>query len=80
MLFVLVCIGIIAGVALVAAGRLDRLPEVEPDRRPPGASPAFDVVARGYRMDEVDEVVAALLAENASLRARAARGTAPSAG
>ena len=78
-LFVLLCVGIIAGVALVAAGRLDRLPDAEPDRRPPGSGPAFDVVPRGYRMDEVDAVVTALMAENASLRARAA-GRPPTAG
>lgn len=68
LLFVVVCIGVIAGVALVAAGRLDRLPDAPGDRRPPGGDPAFDVVARGYRMDEVDAVIEGLRAENARLR------------
>lgn len=68
LLFVVVCIGVIAGVALVAAGRLDRLPEAPVDRRAPGGEPAFDVVARGYRMDEVDAVIEGLRAENARLR------------
>ena len=77
-LFVLVCVGVIAGVALVASGRLDRLPEADPDRRPDGPGPAFDVVPRGYRMDEVDAVIEGLLAENAALRART--GQAPSRG
>ena len=71
-LFVLLCIGVIAGVALVAAGRLDRLPEAAPDRRPEGLTadglPAFDVVARGYRMDEVDAQIADLQAEIERLR------------
>ena len=70
-LFVLVAIAVVAGVAMVAAGRFDRLGEAIPDRAPetdPDGSPRFDVVARGYRMDEVDAVVTALREENARLR------------
>lgn len=71
-LFVILVVGVIAGVAVVAAGRLDRLPEAEADRRPePGSGVgqvAFDVVPRGYRMDEVDSVIAELQAENLRLR------------
>ena len=83
-LFVLLCIGVIAGVALVAAGRLDRLPEAAPDRRPEGLTaaglPAFDVVPRGYRMDEVDALVEGLLRENARLRAQGPGGASGSPG
>jgi hypothetical protein len=80
-LFVLLVIGVIAGVALVAAGRLDRLEEPLPDRRPerdPATGqegPVFDVVPRGYRMDEVDAVITSLRQENARLRAEG--GSAP---
>lgn len=69
MLFVLLVVAVIAGVALVAAGNLDRLEDVAPDRRP-AAGPTFDVVPRGYRMDEVDAVIAELQEENARLRGR----------
>jgi DivIVA domain-containing protein len=37
-------------------------PEVDPDH------PRFDVVFRGYRMDEVDAVIERLRAENARLK------------
>lgn len=70
-LFVLVAVAVIAGVALVADGRFDRMPEADPDRRPSGGEPAFDVVVRGYRMDEVDATIAELRDENARLRAAA---------
>ncbi|CAB4960949.1 MAG: DivIVA domain-containing protein [Actinobacteria bacterium] len=58
-LFVLVAMAVIAGVGLAAAGRLGTLPEAVPDRRPegPASDPSFDVVLRGYRMDEVDAVI-----------------------
>lgn len=70
-LFALVVIAVVATSAVVAAGRLDRLPLDEPDRAPAGPldDPRFDVVARGYRMDEVDQTVAALTDEIARLRA-----------
>lgn len=70
-LFVLIAVVVVAGVAMVAAGRFDRLGEAVPDRAPdtaPDGSPRFDVVARGYRMDEVDAAIAALREENARLR------------
>ncbi|MFM8155348.1 MAG: DivIVA domain-containing protein [Actinomycetes bacterium] len=63
LLFVLVAIAVIAGIALASVGRLGELPEAPVDRRP--AEVGFDVVLRGYRMDEVD-------AELADLRARLA--------
>ena len=58
-LFVLIAIGVIALVAMAASGRLGELPEAEPDLRPEevGGEPTFDVVVRGYRMDEVDAVI-----------------------
>lgn len=58
-LFVLIAIGVIAGVAMAASGRLGELPQVEPDLRPEvrAGQPNFDVVARGYRMDEVDATI-----------------------
>ena len=61
-LFVLIAMAAIAGVGLAAAGRLGNLPEAVPDRRPegPAGDPSFDVVLRGYRMDEVDAVIAEL--------------------
>lgn len=61
-LFVLIAIGVIALVAMAAVGRLGELPEVEPDLRPESidGQPQFDVVVRGYRMDEVDEKIADL--------------------
>ena len=69
-LFALVVILVVAAAALVAAGRLDRLAPHEPDRAPAGTldDPRFDVVARGYRMDEVDATVGALQEEIARLR------------
>jgi len=63
LVFVLVAIAVIAGIALASVGRLGELPEAPADRRP--AEVGFDVVVRGYRMDEVD-------AELAELRARLA--------
>ena len=61
-LFVLLAIAVIAGGALAAVGRLGELPAAEPDLRPdaPDDAPAFDVVVRGYRMDEVDARIAAM--------------------
>ena len=61
-LFVLIAIGVIAAIGMVAAGRLGALPAAPADRRPDtrDGAPEFDVVLRGYRMDEVDAVVADL--------------------
>ncbi|MGI9137368.1 MAG: hypothetical protein ACR2JS_09975 [Candidatus Nanopelagicales bacterium] len=63
LVFVLVAIAVIVGIALASVGRLGELPEAPADRKP--AEAGFDVVLRGYRMDEVD-------AELADLRARLA--------
>ena len=61
-LFVLLAIAVIAGGTLAAMGRLGELPPAEPDLRPEirDGEPAFDVVVRGYRMDEVDARIASM--------------------
>lgn len=86
MAFVYVVAGIvlIAVVALLAVGRLGELPDVEPDR-PPLALPddrmlersdvdavRFAVGLRGYRMDEVDDVLDRLAVEVSERDARIA--------
>lgn len=54
LLFVLLAIAVIALIALASVGRLGDLPDAPPDRRP---AEGFDVVVRGYRMDEVDATI-----------------------
>lgn len=97
--FMVLGIAVIAGVAMLAVGRLGELPEVEPDRAPlalPEDRPLgkddvddvrFAVGMRGYRMDEVDEVLDRLAGEVserdariAELESRLAGGAAPHAG
>jgi DivIVA domain-containing protein len=78
LVFVLAGIAVVTVVALLAVGRLGELPDVDPDR-PPTAMPEdrpvesadvdavrFTVGMRGYRMDEVDEVLDRLAAEVAA--------------
>ena len=64
-LFVVVAILVIAGVVIAMSGRLGQLPEAPPDLRPAqvDGQPAFDVVVRGYRMDEVDARIARMQEE-----------------
>lgn len=76
LLFVAIGIAVIAGIFWIATGRLDAgLPDgqsdVRPDRR--DGEPAFDVVLRGYRMDEVDATIADLQEQIAQLSQRAKR-------
>lgn len=72
LLFVVVVILIIAGAFLFASGRWGSVAGLERDRRPDmDDARQFDVVLRGYRMDEVDARIAALEKENADLRGRA---------
>lgn len=73
-LFVVLAVAVIGLVGLAAVGRLGELPPVEPDLRPDrwDGHPAFDVVLRGYRMDEVDAVVGTLQREVTALRAELA--------
>ncbi len=51
-----IAILVIAGAFLASLGLLADLPEAAPDLRPAQVDGAtqFDVVVRGYRMDEVD--------------------------
>jgi uncharacterized membrane protein len=63
--FVVIAILVIAGAFLASLGLLGELPEVEPDLRPAqvDGQTQFDVVVRGYRMDEVDDELARLNGE-----------------
>lgn len=64
-LYVVLALIVIGAAAVVAVGRWDALPEVEPGLRPEGVADQreFDVVVRGYRMDEVDARIEAMQAE-----------------
>jgi hypothetical protein len=68
--FVVIAIAVLAFIFLVVLGPLGELPPAEPDLRPAefDGNPQFDVVVRGYRMDEVDAQIAALQSEVAALR------------
>ena len=71
----LVLLAVIAVIGVVAAGRGGSLPDAEPDRSPRGALPSGDIdraavdglrftlAFRGYRMDEVHDVLDRLVAE-----------------
>lgn len=61
-LFVIVAILVLGAGFLAVLGLLGELPPSEPDLKPDtlDGEPAFDVVARGYRMDEVDAQVATM--------------------
>jgi hypothetical protein len=69
-LFALAVILVLGAGFAVALGLLGELPPAEPDLRPDtlDGEPSFDVVLRGYRMDEVDAQLATLQAEIDSLR------------
>jgi TolA-binding protein len=69
-LFVIVAVLVVGAAVLAASGRLSELPEAEPDLRPDtrDGEPVFDVVARGYRMDEVDAQLASMQDEIDRLR------------
>lgn len=76
LVFIAVGVLIIAGAFWYAAGRIDAaLPDdaadLRPDRR--GGEPTFDVVVRGYRMDEVDATIADLQAEIDELKGKTQR-------
>jgi DivIVA domain-containing protein len=84
LVFVLAGIAVVTVVALLAVGRLGELPDTEPDR-PPLALPEdrllgredvdsvrFAVGVRGYRMDEVDDVLDRLALEVSDRDARIA--------
>ena len=76
LVLLLVVLAVIGGIAVVATGRWGGLPDAEPERSPRGALPAdgevdrpavdglrFSLALRGYRMDEVDEVLDRLVDE-----------------
>ena len=74
-LLLLVLLAVIAAIAVVAAGRGGSLPDAEPDGSPRGVLPTgpvdraavdglrFTLAFRGYRMNEVDDVLDRLLDE-----------------
>ncbi len=70
--FVLLAVGVIALIGLLASGRLGELPEPVRDARPNKklGRPEFDVVVRGYRMDEVDQVIEELQAQITKLSSK----------
>jgi hypothetical protein len=79
-LFVIVVILVLGAGFVAILGLLGDLPPSEQDLRPDtrDGEPSFDVVVRGYRMDEVDAQLAVLQEEIDRLRhADAAPGTAP---
>ena len=75
LVLLLVVLAVIGGIAVVAAGRGGSLPEPDPDRATTGALAddevdrahvdglRFTLALRGYRMDEVDEVLDELVDE-----------------
>lgn len=75
LVLLLVVLAVIGGIAVVATGRGGAMPEVAPDRAPSGRLPdgevsradvdglRFTLALRGYRMDEVDDVLDRLVAE-----------------
>jgi len=73
-LFVIVVILVLGAGFAAALGLLGGLPEAEEDLRPDtrDGEPSFDVVARGYRMDEVDAQLQAMQGEIDALRDEAA--------
>ena len=76
LVFIAVGVLVIAGAFWYAAGRInpelpDDAADLRPDRR--GGEPAFDVVVRGYRMDEVDATIADLQAEIDELKGKTQR-------
>ena len=71
----LLLLAVVAGIAVVAAGRGGALGTAEPDRSPRGRLPSgpldraavdglrFTLAFRGYRMDEVDDALDRLVTE-----------------
>lgn len=71
LVFAIVGILVVVGAFWIAAGRLNAaLPSATHDLRPDqrGGEPSFDVVMRGYRMDEVDATIADLQAQIEQLK------------
>lgn len=72
-IFVVLAVVVIAGAFLASLGLLGELPPPDQDLRPDqiDGETDFDVVVRGYRMDEVDQELARLNTEIARLEAAA---------
>ncbi|HBF27511.1 MAG: hypothetical protein VXW92_06325 [Actinomycetota bacterium] len=69
--FFLIGAAVVAAIAWFVVGKFEVwLPDAGSDLKPDTRDdhPAFDVVLRGYRMDEVDSTIAQLQAEIESLR------------
>jgi uncharacterized small protein (DUF1192 family) len=69
--FFLVGAAVVTAIAWFVVGKFEMwLPDAGSDLKPDTRDndPAFDVVLRGYRMDEVDDTIAQLQAEIESLR------------
>ena len=69
--FFLIGAAVVAAIAWFVVGKFEMwLPDAGSDLKPNTRDndPAFDVVLRGYRMDEVDDTIAQLQAEIESLR------------
>lgn len=63
LVFLILGLAIVAAAFWFVAGRLEvALPDAGTDLKPDerGGEPSFDVVLRGYRMDEVDATIADL--------------------
>ena len=76
LVLLLVVLAVIGGIAVVATGRWGALPDAEPERSPRGELAVdgeldraavdglrFTLALRGYRMDEVDDVLDRLVDE-----------------
>ena len=70
-LFIVVLLLIVGGIFVATTGGLGQYPDAEPDLRPDQGDTGFDVVVRGYRMDEVDARMSALEAEIEHLKSQA---------
>ena len=69
--FLVIGAAVVAAIAWFVVGKFEVwLPDAGSDLKPDTRDndPAFDVVLRGYRMDEVDDTIAQLQAEIESLR------------
>ena len=73
--FVILAIAVITFIFMAVLSPLGELPPAEADLRPDevDGAPVFDVVVRGYRMDEVDERITSLQSQIDELNAELGR-------